>query len=280
MIKKVKDLIYYKDEIDESNYLDKITELYCEFCDNSEYDINEEIFLDEEKTTFLKSSTIRNELSADLNQEQIKILDRINVEISNENYMLSVNLIMDFIFANTNEHTYLSYKEYENAYRYLTILYKKLFEEYSSTKITNNYVKSSKKIKEMKSDIFGEAEFDEENDEYKFELDDIKIYIDVTLCEEEDYEEILNKAENVYLNRESCIYVIANSLIELKNECWNNSDENIGAEEFAEKLSLAYIVIKGDEREVYIEVDDGNMFGGHTIYSSFDWELNLISADI
>jgi len=86
---------------------------------------------------------------------------------------------------------------------------------------------------------------------------------------------------------------IAEELIEYKNDFWPEYDENdehlnweavdageydITKETFEKSITLMDIVMR--ENDIYCEYNDGDLFGGHRIHASFDYEHNLLDAEI
>ena len=129
----------------------------------------------------------------------------------------------------------------------------------------------------MKSNIFGESKKDTEN-LVEFEFDNIIINLDLENCKSSK-EELLEKIENAYKNRNLMYEKIAEKLVEIKNK-YGQDEENdkiLTKEEFIANMKLLYLMV--NSKEVYMELDDGDMFSGHRIHGYFDWNLNLKKAD-
>ncbi|CAM4227567.1 DUF2262 domain-containing protein [Lederbergia lenta] len=110
-------------------------------------------------------------------------------------------------------------------------------------------------------------------------------------------EETIKRAETLFsvleeFNIEAKI-AIAKELIVYKNEFWPEYDEDdetldwdavdAGAydttlEEFCHAITLLDIEI--NEKSIYLEYDDGDLFGGHRIHATFDYDYKLLKAAI
>ncbi len=109
--------------------------------------------------------------------------------------------------------------------------------------------------------------------------------------------EMIKRAEKLYICLEefdkNAKVAIAEELIEYKNDFWSEYDENdkhlnweavdageydITKETFEKSITLMDIVMR--ENDIYCEYNDGDLFGGHRIHASFDYEHNLLDAEI
>ncbi|MBE5106037.1 DUF2262 domain-containing protein [Bacillus thuringiensis] len=109
--------------------------------------------------------------------------------------------------------------------------------------------------------------------------------------------EMMKRAERLYICLEEfdkkAKGVIAEELIDYKNDFWPEYDENdehlnwdavdageydITKEIFEKSITLMDIVIRAND--IYCEYNDGDLFGGHRIHASFDNDYNLLHAEI
>lgn len=131
----------------------------------------------------------------------------------------------------------------------------------------------------MESSIFGKSTR-ETADEIEFQINDTIITLDIGDCygEEITKEELLNKIENAYKNRDFMYRKIAENLVDIKNKYWRDEyDKILTIDEFIDNMKLLYLTI--DKKEIYMELNDRGMFGWHRIHGYFDWKLNLKKAD-
>ena len=124
----------------------------------------------------------------------------------------------------------------------------------------------------MKSNIFGESKKDTEN-LVEFEFDNIIINLDLENCKSSK-EELLEKIEDAYKNRSSMYEKIVEKLVEIKTKYWQDEESD---KILTKNMKLLYLIV--NSKEVYMELDDGDMFSGHRIHGYFDWNLNLKKAD-
>lgn len=141
--------------------------------------------------------------------------------------------------------------------------------------------------------------FHYQEDFQSYELDDGKIYWALQPSNEDDHEvrDLIQKAEQLHKDlaafEPKAKAAIAEELIDYKNDVWLEYDEDdedldwdavdageyaVSKEAFAAFMSLLHIDIRTDE--IYLEYDDGEMFGGHRIHAHFDFDYNFIKADV
>jgi hypothetical protein len=62
---------------------------------------------------------------------------------------------------------------------------------------------------------------------------------------------------------------VADTLLELYNDSWNDKGEELGREEFTRQIRLFHILFGGDG-SMLLTYDDDMLFGGHEITSAYD----------
>lgn len=125
------------------------------------------------------------------------------------------------------------------------------------------------------SKLFGKPE--RKFNEIMFNYSNCNITLDISDCEIDEItvEELLAKAEETYNNKESLLECIS---YEMLDDVWDKENKEISLDDFKNRVTLLYICVNTEK--IYIELDDGDLFYGHRIHASFDFDLNLISANI
>ncbi|MHA7966786.1 DUF2262 domain-containing protein [Paenibacillus sp. CAU 1782] len=148
----------------------------------------------------------------------------------------------------------------------------------------------------IKSQTMGSFVYNKEFNAY--EKNDGKVSFALNLKDKKtDAYELMARAEAIFAKYQIFEQLvkpqIARELIDYKNDFWpeyDEYDENLDWDEvntgkydlteavFETKITLLHIHIH--PTHIYCEFNDGEMFGGHRIHSEFDYEYQLISADI
>ncbi|MED0875520.1 DUF2262 domain-containing protein [Bacillus mobilis] len=150
--------------------------------------------------------------------------------------------------------------------------------------------------KSIKSELIGMFIFNETF--HTYEQNEGKVHWGLDIGNESVHvHEMMKRAEKLYIcldefDRKAKV-AIAEELIEYKNDFWPEYDENdeqldwdavdageydMTKETFEKSITLMDIVMR--ENDIYCEYDDGDLFGGHRIHASFDYEYNLLDAGI
>ncbi|KRG16466.1 DUF2262 domain-containing protein [Lederbergia galactosidilytica] len=141
---------------------------------------------------------------------------------------------------------------------------------------------------------FGTFQYNQHVKSFKLEIGSIYWSLD---NEHADLSELVCKAEELYsvledFNKKTKM-AIAQELIDYKNDFWPEYDEDdetldwdavdageydISVEIFIKAITLLDIEINA--QGIYLEYDDGDLFGGHRIHAKFDYDYKLLQATI
>ncbi|MGM9949276.1 MAG: DUF2262 domain-containing protein [Lysinibacillus sp.] len=150
--------------------------------------------------------------------------------------------------------------------------------------------------KTISSESMGVFTFDELVQSYCLERERIRWGLDASPVQA-DADVLLKRAENL----NACLKpfnqkakkAIAERLVDYKNDCWPEYDEDdesldwdavdageydVTQEGFEKAITLCYVQIGMDT--IYCEYKDGDLFGGHRIHALFDHGYRLISAEV
>lgn len=148
----------------------------------------------------------------------------------------------------------------------------------------------------VKSDLFGVFEFNSDYMAYEHNGRKIKWILKLEK-ERDDVNNLMLKAEKLFTDvgvfDKIAKRSIAVKLIDFKNDFWPEYDENdeeldwdavdageydVTIEKFEGLISLHFIEVRSNY--IYCEYYDGDLFGGHRIHASFDYNYNLIHAEL
>ena len=130
-------------------------------------------------------------------------------------------------------------------------------------------------------ELFGELRWDERVDWYESEVEIAarrKIRVSVKVGEKGPHaaiEQARRDFPTVLTNEPSYRRQTAAALIDTHNDYWNDGDK-IDVDTFRDRITLESIVFY----VIYIELfyEDGDLFGGHSIYASLDSGLRFKDA--
>ena len=148
----------------------------------------------------------------------------------------------------------------------------------------------------LESTVLGIFVYSEELNSFELQTD--KVHWSLKMDNQmEEATQMIKRAEilskNMYEFNTKAKESIAEELLVYKNDFWPEYDEDdesldwekvdageydITRERFAESITLLNIEINVDK--IYLEYDDGNLFGGHRIHVLFDKNGQLLKAEI
>ncbi len=150
--------------------------------------------------------------------------------------------------------------------------------------------------KSIKSELIGVFTYNEEMKAYAANEGRVHWKLDIS-HEGVDVKEMIKSAEKLFVRLQefdkNAKKAIAEKLIAYKNDFWPEYDEDdknldwdavdageydVTKEQFEKALTLYDIVIRAND--FYCEYDDGDLFGGHRIHTYFDYDGNLLSAEV
>ncbi|QUW21122.1 DUF2262 domain-containing protein [Sporosarcina sp. Marseille-Q4063] len=148
----------------------------------------------------------------------------------------------------------------------------------------------------LKSTELGIFVYNEELISYELEIDKVPWSLKMN-DQMEKADQLMKRAEVLFKNRHEfntkVKVSIAEELLDYKNDFWpvyDEDDENLDwdkvdageydttRERFTEAITLLGIEIKVDN--IYLEYDDGDLFGGHRIHVLLDKNGQLLKAEI